>query len=148
MDVTDALVGEHGVLHLLVEQLEEALERIDDVTALRAAAEPLAISVLGHHRAEEETVLAPYERHTGSIGPLKCLRHEHQLIDQQVRALVRMESLTQLREQLRALLGILRRHFAREEQLLFGVVREAMPADELRHQGEHWAEFRGIRLPA
>ena len=31
MDVTDALLGEHGVFHLLVEQLDDALGRCESV---------------------------------------------------------------------------------------------------------------------
>src|SRR5262249_57172717 len=85
MDVTDALLGEHGVFHLLVEQLDDALDRCETVPELRAAAEPLSISLLGHHRVEEETLLTPYERETGSLGPLRWLRHEHAQMNQLVR---------------------------------------------------------------
>ena len=45
----------------------------------------LAITLLGHARIEDETLFQPYEKHTGSLGPLKCLRHEHELMDQQIR---------------------------------------------------------------
>jgi len=53
MDVTQALLGEHGIVHLLVEQLAEALERYRTTAELRAAAEPLAITLLGHARIED-----------------------------------------------------------------------------------------------
>jgi hypothetical protein len=69
MDVTDALLGEHGVFHLLVEQLDDALDRCGTVAELRAAAEPLSISLLGHHRVEEETLLAP-----SSARPVRSVR--------------------------------------------------------------------------
>ena len=68
--LTQALLGEHGIVHLLVEQLDEALERYQTTTELRAAAEPLAITLLGHARIEDETLFQPYEKHTGSLGPL------------------------------------------------------------------------------
>ena len=66
MDVTQALLGEHGIVHLLVEQLDEALERYQTTAELRAASEPLAITLLGHARIEDETLFQPYEKHTGS----------------------------------------------------------------------------------
>src|SRR5687768_508593 len=90
MDVTQALLGEHGIVHLLVEQLAEALDRYSTIAELRAAAEPLAITLLGHARIEDETLFQPYEKHTSSLGPLKCLRHEHELMDQQIRAMFRL----------------------------------------------------------
>lgn len=146
MDVTQALLGEHGIVHLLVEQLDEALPRYRTTSELRAAAEPLAITLLGHARIEEETLFQPYERHTGSLGPLKCLRHEHELMDQQIRALFRLEDPETLREQIRALLDVTRRHLAREEEVMFKAARDAIEAGELEHLGHHWAEFRGVML--
>jgi hypothetical protein len=147
MDVTDALTGEHGVFHLLVEQLAESVGRCATVAELRAATEPLAISLLGHARVEEETLFEPYERETGSLGPLRCLRHEHEQMDRWIRGLFRIDDLGRMRVQVQGLLDLTRRHLAREEQVLFAVARKALPAGELQHQGSHWARFRGVTLP-
>ena len=147
MDVTDALLGEHGVFHLLVEQPDDVLDRCESVGELRVAAEPLSISLLGHHRVEEETLLAPYERASGSLGPLKCLRHEHEQMNQLMRLIARNTDAGEMREQIRALLDIVRRHLAREEQLLFGLVRQTLPDRARQHSGAHWAQFRGVTLP-
>ncbi len=146
MHVTDALAGEHGVFHLLVEQLDDALPRCTTVVELRAATEPLAISLLAHARVEEETLFRPYERETGSLGPLKCLRHEHELMDQMIRNLFRLDDPEQLRAQVRNLLDVTRRHLAREEEVMFAAARQALPADELEHQATHWAQARGVTL--
>ncbi len=146
MDVTQALLGEHGIVHLLVEQLEEALDRYQTAGELRAASEPLAITLLGHARIEDETLFQPYEKHTGTLGPLKCLRHEHELMDQQIRAMFRLQDATVLREQIKALLDVTRRHLAREEEVMFKAAREAIEKNELEHLGHHWAEFRGVML--
>ena len=146
MDVTQALLGEHGIVHLLVEQLDEALPRYQTTAELRAAAEPLAITLLGHARIEDETLFQPYEKHTGSLGPLKCLRHEHELMDQQIRAMFRLQDAEKLREQILALLDVTRRHLAREEEVMFKAARDAIASGELEHLGHHWAEFRGVTL--
>ena len=147
MDVTDALAGEHGVFHLLVEQLDDALARCQTLTELRAATEPLAISLLAHARIEEQTLFVPYERETGSLGPLRCLRHEHQMMDEMIRNLFRLADAEQLRAQVRSLLDVTRRHLAREEEVMFAAARQALPAGELAQQGAQWAQARGITLP-
>lgn len=147
MDVTDALLGEHGVFHLLVEQLDDALGRCESLAELRVAAEPLAISLLGHHRIEEEALLAPYERATGSLGPLTCLRHEHEQMNQLVRLVLRASDPGRMREGIQVLLDLVRRHLAREEELLFGLVRQALPDGERLDSGAQWARFRGVTLP-
>jgi hypothetical protein len=148
MDVTDVLAGEHGVFHLLVEQLDDALARCGTVGETRAAAEPLALSLLAHARVEEETLFQPYERATGSLGPLRCLRHEHQQMDVAIRTLFRLGELEPLRDALRALLDLTRRHLAREEEVMFRAAREALSAGMLQECGAEWARFRGVALPA
>jgi hemerythrin-like domain-containing protein len=106
----------------------------------------LAVTLLGHARIEDETLFQPYEKHTGSLGPLKCLRHEHELMDQQIRAMFRLQDMAVLREQVRALLDVTRRHLAREEEVMFKAARDAIEQGELEHLGDHWAEFRGVLL--
>jgi hemerythrin-like domain-containing protein len=144
MDVTDVLAGEHGVFHLLVEQLDDALDRCTTLGELRVATEPLALSLLGHARVEEETLFQAYERATGTLGPLRCLRHEHQQMDQRIRALFRIPEVDALRAQVRALLDLTRRHLAREEEVMFTAARAALAAGVLRECGAAWARFRGI----
>jgi len=146
MDVTDALLGEHGVFHLLVEQLDEARTRCATLPELRAAAEPLALALLGHARVEEEALFQPYERATGSLGPLRCLRHEHEQIDHQLRTLFTVEDLDAMRAKVAAVLDLVRRHLAREEEVMFTAARQALDDDRLRHLGAHWARFRHVAL--
>jgi len=144
MDVTDVLAGEHGVFHLLVEQLEDAIDRCGTLGELRVAVEPLALSLLGHARVEEETLFQSYEQATGTLGPLRCLRHEHQQMDQRIRGLFRIPDLDEMKKQTRALLDLTRRHLAREEQVMFTAAREALTSGVLAACGEEWAKFRGV----
>ncbi|HZP40665.1 MAG TPA: hemerythrin domain-containing protein [Candidatus Binatia bacterium] len=144
LDVTDALAGEHGVLHFLLAQLEEAAARATSTAELRPVAETVALALLAHQRVEDETMLAPYERATGSLGPLRCLAHEHEQMDHGLRVLVRLADLDHARTHVTELAALVRRHLAREEQLLFGVVREALPEAERHVLGARWAALRGL----
>jgi len=146
MDVTDVLAGEHGVFHLLVEQLDDSIDRCTTLAELRVAAEPLALSLLGHARVEEETLFQSYEQATGTLGPLRCLRHEHEQMDRWIRALFRIPDLDEMRRQTRALLDLTRRHLAREEQVMFTAAREALTAGVLAACGAQWARFRGVAI--
>ena len=146
MDVTDVLAGEHGVFHLLVEQLDDALDRCTTLAELRVAAEPLALSLLGHARVEEDTLFQSYERATGTLGPLRCLRHEHEQMDRSIRALFRIPDLAEMRTQTRALLDLTRRHLAREEAVMFTAAREALSTGVLEECGAEWAKFRGVAI--
>jgi len=147
MDVTSALAGEHGIFHLLVEQLDEAAGTVTTVGELRAAAEPLAVALIGHARLEEETLFVPLEHAIGAQGPLHCLRQEHEDMDRQLRALFRFEDLAPMREAVRTVLDLTRRHLAREEQVLFAVADRALTPATRTLLGNHWATTRGVTLP-
>ena len=146
MDVTDVLAGEHGVFHLLVEQLEDAIDRCTTLGELRVAVEPLGLSLLGHARVEEETLFQSYEKATGTLGPLRCLRHEHEQMDRWIRALFRIPELEEMKKQTRGLLDLTRRHLAREEAVMFTAAREALTSGVLAACGEEWAKFRGVAI--
>ena len=146
MDVTDVLAGEHGVFHLLVEQLDDAIDRCTTLGELRVAVEPLALSLLGHARVEEDTLFQSYEKATGTLGPLRCLRHEHEQMDRWIRALFRIPELDEMKKQTRALLDLTRRHLAREEQVMFTAARDALTSGVLAACGEEWAKFRGVAI--
>jgi hemerythrin-like domain-containing protein len=68
-------------------------------------------------------------------------------MNQLVRLIARNQDGGEMREQIRALLDIVRRHLAREEQLLFALARQTLPDGERQHSGTHWAQFRGVTLP-
>lgn len=146
MDVTDALIGEHGVFHLLVEQLDDAVGRCATLPELRSAAAPLAMSLLAHARIEEETLFDPLERTIGVQGPLQCLRDEHVEMDRRLRAMFHLPDLDALRAEVRAMLDITRKHLAKEEKVLFNVAKKALPGEHRRQLGDHWAAFRGVTL--
>lgn len=147
MNVADALTGEHGVFHLLVEQLDDAVERCQTTGELHRAAAPLALSLVGHARIEEATLFAPLEQRIGVTGPLHCLRDEHQTMDRQIRSLFRLSDLGATRDAVRDVLAITRRHLAKEEQVLFEVARKALEDPDLQRLGAEWARARGIALP-
>src|SRR4030095_2003178 len=112
----------------------------------RVAGEPLALSLLGHARVEEETLFQSYEKATGTLGPLRCLRHEHEQMERWIRALFRIPELDEMKKQTRALLDLTRRHLAREEQVMFTAAREALTSGVLAACGEEWAKFRGVAI--
>ena len=147
MNVADALTGEHGVFHLLVEQLDDAIERCETTAELHRAAAPLALSLLGHARIEEATLFTPLEARIGGAGPLHCLRDEHQTMERLIRALFRLSDLATTRAAVRDVLALTRRHLAREEQVLFEVARKALRDPDLQELGTAWARARGIALP-
>src|SRR5262249_12250699 len=95
---------------------------------------------------EEDTLFQSYEKATGTLGPLRCLRHEHEQMDRWIRGLFRIADLDEMRRQTRALLDLTRRHLAREEAVMFTAAREAPDAGVAQSCGAEWAKFRGVAI--
>jgi hemerythrin-like domain-containing protein len=67
-------------------------------------------------------------------------------MDQQIRSMFRLKDAAVLREQIRVLLDVTRRHLAREEEVMFKAARDTIEGGELEHLGHHWAKLRGVML--
>jgi hemerythrin-like domain-containing protein len=67
-------------------------------------------------------------------------------MDRWIRALFRIPTLDEMKQQTRALLDLTRRHLAREEQVMFTAARDALTSGVLAACGEEWAKFRGVAI--
>lgn len=107
-------------------------------------------AVLQAHAVEEDQLLfgALGELPAAVRGTLEAMYGEHQ----EMRAL--LEDLRKQRQAVRArallarLMELAREHFAVEERVLFGLVREWVTSDRLRELGRQYARRRGMQLPA
>lgn len=167
MKITDALLGEHGILYVLMDACQAALdghapsgsaagpwrsgaangppgpEAVATVTRLLRAALP------AHARIENELLLdeAARRRTPADRGPLDVMREEHDLIeellDEAGASLEEGES-----ERCRALLAeamrTARDHFRKEEVAAFPAAERLLGEETLRELGRAWAERRGL----
>jgi hemerythrin-like domain-containing protein len=67
-------------------------------------------------------------------------------MDRWIRGLFRIDDADEMRRQAKALLDLVRRHLAREEEVMFTAARQALSAGALAECGEEWARFRGMTL--
>ena len=144
MRITDALLGEHGVFYLLLQDIEQALPAIENLAILQNRIAPLAFSLEAHASLEDELLFIALEPHLGTQGgPLAVMRHEH---DQIVSLLERIPSapdLAQARALAAQMIEVSRGHFRKEEQVLFRMAQNFLDEDELSALGAKWSARRG-----
>ena len=144
MRITDALLGEHGVFYLLLQDIEQALPAIENLAILQNRIAPLAFSLEAHASLEDELLFIALEPHLGTQGgPLAVMRHEH---DQIVSLLERIPSapdLVQARALAAQMIEVSRGHFRKEEQVLFRMAQKFLDEDELSALGAKWSARRG-----
>lgn len=146
MQITQALLGEHGVLYALFEHVEAGLPKMATLAEVQRAGATLAATLGSHARIENEILFPALEPQLGPGGPLPVMREEHDEIEAALEDVVNATGLDAALGQLRHALQIARDHFAKEEQVLFAMANEVLAADELDRLGAIWMETRcGLR---
>jgi hemerythrin-like domain-containing protein len=141
MRITDALLGEHGAIYPLLDLLEKTLPDGDLAGAVTRAA--CLHSALITHAAIEDAVLRPAIQ---KFLPPPPSQTDHEVIEQ---ALLRVMSATDRDEAMRLLRDALartRKHFHKEETVIFPLAERELSADELDRLGDEWAARRRVNL--
>lgn len=144
MKITDALLGEHAVIYTLFAHVEERLatcETLDDVKELSRI---VSAVLLPHAHIEDEILFPALEAHIGPMGPLACMRSEHQTIDDTLQSIADVADPELAKTSLSAALTLARQHFGKEEQALFRICKNALSEDELEDLGKKWAAARRV----
>lgn len=146
MKITDALLGEHGVLYRLLDYCADNAGGWDLPTA-RAGAGALEKALASHAGIEDELLFQAMEPFfPGGSGPLEVMRAEHQEIEGSVERALREDDLEEARRLLVLIAHLARDHFAKEEQVLFPMAQQFLGDEKLEEIGERWAEQREVTL--
>lgn len=107
-------------------------------------------AVLQAHAVEEDQLLfgALGEMPAAVRGTLEAMYGEHQEMRALLEDLRRQRQAVRARALLARLMELAQEHFAVEERVLFGLVREWIAGDRLRELGRQYALRRGMQLPA
>jgi len=106
--------------------------------------------VLQAHAVEEDQLLFGALGHLpdGVRGTLEAMYSEHQEMRALLGRLATQRQAVRARALLARLMELAREHFAVEERVLFGLVREWIGPDRLRQLGQKYAQRRGLQLEA
>jgi len=146
MDMTHALLGEHGVIYALLNETERAAREETDAGALRAVARMLHAALEPHARIENEVLFTALEPAIGEAGPLACMRHEHTEIESALDEACRADDLETIQRSLRQVILVARDHFAKEENVLFPMARQAIGQAALEGLAGQWASDRKVTV--
>lgn len=150
MFITDALLGEHAVFHLLLQHIEQSAP--DSLPSLQNRIALFAFALESHARLEDELLFNALEPHLGTQGgPLVVMRMEHNQITDLLGQIESAASLEEGRALARQMIIVTRGHFQKEEQVLFRMARQFLSEEELSALGSQWARRRapliGLDMP-
>ena len=144
MKLTDALLGEHAVIHELFGYVRDAAANTNDVPAIHGAVSVLERLLLSHAKVEEDLLFPRLEPHLGQMGPLAVMREEHRRIDNFLLAAKQETDAGALKSVIDQLLELAYGHFQKEEAVLFAMARRFLDEATLTRLGDEWATRRKV----
>ncbi len=144
MKITEALFAEHLVFHNLFDHIEVVLPKLKTLAEVKALAGMMEYLLRAHSATEDDLFLGPMEHCFEQIGQRETFHEEHKEID---RSLTRVQDATRLKQAQELLLAAVsysRRHFDREERVVFPMAEQVMNSNTLQELGRVWMEQRTI----
>ncbi|HJO71246.1 MAG: hemerythrin domain-containing protein [Rhodospirillales bacterium] len=146
MKLTDALLGEHGVLYALFEHVSYVVATSNEIGEVRSAVSVLKKLLLSHAKLEEDLLFPNLEPRLGPMGPLAVMRAEHREIDQFFETAKQAEDVDSLKKVVGDLLDVAHAHFQKEEMALFAMARQVLDEATLSRLGDEWAASRKVQV--
>ena len=146
MKITEALYAEHLVFHNMFDHIEVTAPNMKTLGEVKCVAGLLEVMLKAHSNTEDDLFLGPLEHCFEQIGQRDALLEEHREMDGNLRL---VQQATRLKEAQRLLLFAVshsRRHFDREERIVFPIAERALKSKTLTELGQAWKDQR-TRVP-
>ena len=142
MKITEALLAEHHVFHSLFDHVERAVPHLKTLGELKALAALLEASLKAHSDAEDELLFAAMEHCIEQIGQAKTFHDEHEEIDRTLLGVQQTRRAATARTLLKSAVEASRRHFDKEERIVFPMAEKILSSATLTKLGSAWAGRR------
>ena len=142
MKITEALLAEHAVFHNLFDYAERTVPRLKTVAEVRSLAHLLESLLQAHSQTEEQLLVEPLEHCLEQIGHRQTFHQEHQEIDDHLKRAQTVRSLKQARHHLLAAVVSSRKHFDKEERIVFPLAEQHLKSRTLTELCSTWTEHR------
>ncbi len=156
MKITEALFAEHLVFHNMFDHIEAAIPTLKTVAEVKALSAVMESLLRAHSDTEDQLFIGPLEHCFEQIGQRDSFHEEHVEIDGNLRLVREAKLLRQAQQLLLAAVTYSRRHFDREERVVFPMAERVLKEKTLTELGQAWMDQRArvatnpnaVRTPA
>ena len=142
MKITEALLAEHLVFHNMFDHIEATAPKLKTLAEVKGIAALMESMLRAHSDTEDELFLGPLEHCFEQIGQRDAFVAEHQEMDGNLQLVQVSTRLREAQQLLLAAVGHSRRHFDREERVVFPLAERVLKAKTLNDLGQAWMEQR------
>jgi len=146
MKITDILRAEHTVFHHLFDHVEAVAPRLKTLAEAKSLAALVDKVMSPHSQTEDELFIDPLEHCFEQIGHNETFHHEHEVIEA---IFARLHKAKSVKEAKRLLLGAVtasRKHFDKEERIVFPLAERVLKSKTLTELGNEWVKRRAATL--
>ena len=146
MKITEILMAEHAVFHNLFDHIEAALPRTRTLAEVKSLAALVERVMAPHSKTEDDLFIEPLEHCFDQIGQNETFHDEHELIDAELAKVQKMRDLKTAKAILLGAVTASRKHFDKEERVVFPLAERVLKPKTLLALGAEWLEKREARL--
>jgi hemerythrin-like domain-containing protein len=146
MKITDVLRAEHAVFHNLFDHIESVLPRTRTLPEVKSLATIVEKLTAPHSRTEDELFIDPLEHCFDQIGQKETFHHEHQMIEAMLAQVHQARDLKSAKNLLVNAVTASRKHFDKEERIVFPLAENILKPKTLSELGEVWLKRRAIAV--
>ena len=145
MKITEILMAEHAVFHNLFDHIEAVAPRLRTLAEVKALAAVVEKVHEPHSKTEDDLFIEPLEHCFDQMGQKETFHHEHQQIEA---TLARVQKAKTVKDAKKILLGAMaacRKHFDKEERIVFPMAERILKAKTLVELGKQWLQRRDAK---
>ena len=148
MKITEALFAEHLVFHNMFDHIEAAAPKLKTLAEVKSLAALMESLLKSHSDTEDEMFIGPLEHCFEQLGQRDAFLEEHQEIDISLKNVQLARDLKKARQLLLSAVAYSRRHFDKEERIVFPMAERVLNGKTLKALGQIWMEQRIRVSPA
>jgi hemerythrin-like domain-containing protein len=142
MKITEALFAEHLVFHNLFDHLEIAVPKSKTLAEVKALAGLMESMLRAHSDTEDELFIGPLEHCFDQLHQRDAFIQEHQEMDNSLRLVQSAKRLADARKRLLSAVAYSRKHFDKEERIVFPMAERVLNLATLTALAQTWIAQR------
>ena len=142
MKITEALFAEHLVFHNMFDHIEAAAPNLKTLAEVKSLAALMESLLKSHSDTEDEMFIGPLEHCFEQIGQRDAFLEEHQEIDISLKNVQVTKDFKKARQLLLSAVAYSRKHFDKEERIVFPMAERVLKTKTLSELGTEWLRQR------
>ena len=142
MKITEILMAEHAVFHNMFDHIEAVAPRLKTLAEVKALAAVVDKVMAPHTKTEDDLFIEPLEHCFDQIGQKETFHDEHEQIEAALVKVQKARTVKDARKILLCAIAASRKHFDKEERIVFPLAERVLKVKTLTDLGNVWMKRR------